>query len=167
MADFAPLHWPDDCAQVLRLCEKARDYVQLETGADPDPAYVKETMTEAPESVPPDQVWVWGHKGPDGDLDGIVTCLKGYHDARDWYLGLLLLDPQARGAGLGARMAQHVMDQARADNAACLRVAILDTNSGARRFWQRLNFVHEFSTSAGDGQLRHIHRLHFKQEPLQ
>lgn len=167
MDDAIALHWPDDGARVLHLCQQARDYIEFETGDAPDMAYVKETMTDAPPTVPTDQLWCWGHLGQDGALDGIATCLKGYYEANEWYLGLLLLAPAARASGLGRRMAQHVIDQARADNATCLRLAVLDTNIRAHAFWRRLNFRHEKSTSIGDGQLRHVHRMNFDREYIQ
>lgn len=163
MAEIIPLKWPDDGPRVLDLCRRASDYVRLETGQDPDMAYVEDTMTDVPPGVLPQQVWCWGH-GANGALDGIATCLKGFYKPDDWYLGLLLLDPKARGAGLGERMARHVMAQARADNAACLRVAVLDTNPRGRAFWQRLGFAHEKPSNGGDGQLRHVLRLPFKKD---
>ena len=159
MAEIIPLGWPADSQRVLHLCQRARDYILLETGAEPDMDYVRETMTDAPPSVPPDQIWCWGHARPDGSIDAIATCLKGYYEAEDWYLGLLLLDPAARGKGLGEHMAQHVIDQATRGDAACLRIAVLDANPRARMFWERLGFAYEKSTSAGDGHLRHVHRL--------
>ena len=159
MADIVPLTWPDDSPRVLALCQRASDYVMLDTGRVPDLAYVESEMTHAPPSVPPEQIWCWGHAHPDGSLDAIATCLKGYYEPNDWYLGLLLLDPTARGAGLGTRMARHVKDQAINDDANCLRIAVLDANPRGRAFWQRLGFVHEKSTDVGDGGLRHVHRL--------
>jgi len=158
MADIVPLTWPDDADRVLHLCHRARDHVALETGKGPDMAYVEETMTDAPPGVPPDQIWCWGAED-NGMLSGLVTCLKGFYAPDDWYLGLLLLDPAARGCGLGARMAGHVIVQARAGAAACLRIAVLDANPRGRAFWTQLGFAHERTTTAGDGQMRHVHRL--------
>jgi ribosomal protein S18 acetylase RimI-like enzyme len=158
MARITALRWPDDADRVLHLCLRAQDYVTLETGKAPDMAYVQETMTEAPTGIPPEQIWCWGATD-NGTLSGIVTCLKGYYEPGDWYLGLLLLDPAARGAGLGAHMARHVIAQARADRAACLRIAVLDANPRGRAFWIAQGFAHEKSTNAGDGQVRHVHRL--------
>mmetsp|Transcript_27666 Transcript_27666/g.51414 ORF Transcript_27666/g.51414 Transcript_27666/m.51414 type:complete len:279 (-) Transcript_27666:2478-3314(-) len=159
MGDLALLKYPDDTDRALHLCLRARDYIQLETGKGPDAGYVFETMTDAPSGVPPENVWCWGHTRPDGMLDGIATCLKGFYDADDWYLGLLLLDPAVRGQGLGADMVRHVIAQAHADNANCLRVAVLDANPRARTFWERQRFSYEKSTVAGDGNLRHVLRL--------
>lgn len=159
MAKIVPLSWSEDGAHVFDLCQRASDYIILETGAAPTMAYVEDTMTSAPPSVPPDQVWCWGSAVDTGALTGIATCLKGFYGPNDWYLGLLLLDPAARGAGLGEEMAQHVITQAKADDADCLRIAVLDANPRARIFWQRLGFLYEKSTDKGDGHLRHVHRL--------
>lgn len=159
MAELIALIYPQDAERVLHLCLKARDFVELETGAGPDVDYVHETMTEAPPGVPPKHLRRWGHTDANGTLDGIVTCLKGFYGPDEWYLGLLLLDPAARGAGLGTLMARRVIAQARADNATCLRIAVLDANPRARTFWERLKFSYEKSTSEGDGNLRHVLRL--------
>ncbi len=159
MGDITRLTFPKDAEGVLHLCLRARDYIELETGKGPDADYVHETMTDAPPGVPPDHIWCWGYTRNDGMLNGIATCLKGFYGPRDWYLGLLLLDPAARGQSLGTQMANHVITKARNDNATCLRIAVLDANPRARIFWERLGFIHEKSTSAGDGNLRHVHRL--------
>ena len=159
MAEFAPLTYPKDAERVLHLCLRARDYVKLETGHGPDAAYVHEAMTEAPPGVPPNEVWCWGYHGSHGGLDGIATCLKGFYETNEWYLGLLLIDPGARGDGLGTKMARHIIAQACADNATCLRIAVLDANPRARIFWERLRFFYEKSSTDGDGSLRHVLRL--------
>ncbi|MEX0310830.1 MAG: GNAT family N-acetyltransferase [Tateyamaria sp.] len=164
MAEVIALQWPDDGPRVLDLCQRASDYVMLDTGQAPDLAYVESEMTHAPPSVPPDQIWCWGATRSDGSLDAIATCLKGYYEPDDWYLGLLLLDPAARDAGLGARMAQHVIAQATEDGGACLRIAVLDNNPRARRFWERLGFAYE-KTTTSDDHVRHVHRLPLEGKP--
>ncbi|WP_299374216.1 GNAT family N-acetyltransferase [uncultured Tateyamaria sp.] len=163
MAEIVPLTWPTDGDRVLHLCLRARDYIALETGTGPDIAYVEEAMTDAPPIVPPNQIWIWGAQAG-GTLTGIATCLKGYYAPDDWYLGLLLLDPAARGRGLGAQMVAHVSDQARADGGTCLRISVLDANPRGRAFWVRQGFAHEKSTTAGDGQLRHVHRYDLRDD---
>lgn len=159
MADIVALAYPQDADRVLDLCLRGRDYVALETGKGPDAAYAREVLTETPPGIPPDQIWSWGHADANATLDGVATCLKGFYGDDEWYLGLLLVDPAARGTGLGAKLARHVIAQARDDNALCLRVAVLDTNPRARTFWERLRFSYEKSSTGGDGNLRHVLRL--------
>ena len=77
-------------------------------------------------------------------------------------MGLLILDPHARGDGLGRQTAQHVIDEARTDNAPCIRIAVLDVNKDARAFWDKMGFEHERTVKAdpkGDGHKRHILKL--------
>ncbi|MEL6808567.1 MAG: GNAT family N-acetyltransferase [Pseudomonadota bacterium] len=161
MADITALTYPKDSARVLDLCRCANDYVRLETGKEPDSDYVRQTMTDVPPNVSSDNVWNWGHGDADSGLDALATCLKGYYAPNDWYMGLLLVAKTARNKGLGTRMAQHVISHARREAATCLRIAVLDSNPRARNFWQSLNFIHEKTTTGGDGQLRHVHRLPF------
>lgn len=159
MGDVVSLSYPQDAERVLHLCLRARDFVELEQGSGPNADYVHEAMTEAPPGVPPNQVWNWGLQNPDGQLDGLATCLKGFYGPDDWYLGLLLVDPAMRGAGRGQVLAQHVIGQARDDKGACIRVAVLDANPRARVFWERLRFSYEKSSTGGDGNLRHVLRF--------
>ena len=77
-------------------------------------------------------------------------------------MGLLILDPNVRGDGLGRKAAKHVIDEARADNAPCIRIAVLDVNTGARAFWDKMGFEHERTVKASqneDGNERHILKL--------
>ena len=57
---------------------------------------------------------------------------------------------------------KHVIDEARADNAPCIRIAVLDVNTGARAFWDKIGFEHERTVEASkneDGNERHILKL--------
>ena len=80
-------------------------------------------------------------------------------------MGLLLLDPGERGKGLGTRAAQLVLDEARADGAPCIRIAVLDVNTKARKFWAHMGYEHERTVPGdptGDGHKRHVLIQHLK-----
>lgn len=146
------------------LCDRAADYIILETGNPPKPDYAAKLMVEAPRTLPSRDVFAFG-ADVDGRLVGIVTCLRNFYADREWYMGLLLLDPAARNAGLGARMARHVFDTAQAQQARCIRVAVLDANPKGRRFWERQGFSHERTVPgdpAGDGHMRHVLKLNWE-----
>ena len=150
-----------DVGDVQDLCLRAADYIKLETGAPPPPNYAAKLMVEAPPTLPPEDVFAFGAiQG--GQLVGVVTCLRNFYAVREWYMGLLLIDPAARSAGLGAQMAQHVFDAARSQNATCIRVAVLDANPRGRAFWERQGFKPERAVPAdpdGDGHARHVLKL--------
>lgn len=147
-----------DLAAVQDLCVRAADYIVLETGAAPTQNYAANILAEAPPSLPSEDVFSFGAEAR-GEICGIVTCLRNFYGQGEWYMGLLLLDPAARGAGLGARMGGYVFDLARSEGATCIRVAVLDVNVRGRAFWDAQGFVLERTVPgdpAGDGHMRHV-----------
>jgi ribosomal protein S18 acetylase RimI-like enzyme len=153
-----------DFARVRDLCQRASDYVQLEEGHVPDDAYVRKTLTDAPPSCGPDDIFLHGVERPNGSLAGICTSIRHFYERDEWYMGLLMLDPVERGSGLGRRVADHIIAQARADNAPCIRIAVLDANPRGRKFWESLGFTHEKSVQSDD-HLRHVLKLELKEQP--
>jgi GNAT superfamily N-acetyltransferase len=74
-------------------------------------------------------------------LIGTVAVLCGYVEERDWWIGLLMLDPQHRGSGLGHRTVEAVLAWARASTVAeRLWIAVAPANEHALRFWKRERF---------------------------
>lgn len=154
----------DDLEAAQALCLRATDYIQLESGAPPAPDYAAKLIAEAPPNLPAEDVFAFAAE-TGGQLAGIVTCLRNFYQRGEWYMGLLLLDPDARGAGLGARMAAHVFGRAQSEQASCIRVAVLDANPRARAFWEAQGFVHERAVCAKDqedGHMRHILKLNWE-----
>ncbi|MBB5516882.1 GNAT superfamily N-acetyltransferase [Rubricella aquisinus] len=164
MADktaFIRLTSDADHSRVRDLMDRAADYVRLETGRAPDDAYVTETLTDRPPQIPADQVHLIGIERRGGTLAGIICALDGYYDAGEWYIGLLLIDPLARGRGLGARAVDHIRRLARKEGGHTLRIAVLEANPAGRRFWAREGFALEKTVPSppdGDGHTRHVMR---------
>lgn len=165
-ADIRSINPVADGAAVQELCIRAADYIALETGQPPTSDYAAKLLVEAPPTLAERDVFAFGAEAK-GRLLGIVTCLRNFYAAREWYMGLLLLDPAARNAGLGARMARHVFGQAQSEQASCIRVAVLDVNTGGRRFWARQGFALERTVPgdpAGDGHVRHVLKLNWEEK---
>ncbi len=147
-----------DLAAVQDLCVRAADYIVMETGASPKQDYAAKLLAEAPPNLAPEDVFSFGAE-VQREICGIVTCLRNFYEQGEWYMGLLLLDPAARGAGLGSRMVRHVFDFASSEGATCIRVAVLDVNERGRAFWDAQGFVLERTVPgdpAGDGHKRHV-----------
>jgi RimJ/RimL family protein N-acetyltransferase len=156
-----------DYARVADLMERASDYVKMETGKASNPRFVNATLTQAPPHCGPNDIFLRGLERPDGTLAGFAGNIRHYPKRGHWYMGLLILDPTERGNGLGRFAAQHVINAARADNAPCIRIAVLDVNKPARRFWDKMGYQHERTVKGdpkGDGHTRHILKLDLTEE---
>ncbi|MGB5865419.1 MAG: GNAT family N-acetyltransferase [Sulfitobacter sp.] len=160
-ADIRPIDPVADLALVQTLCLRGTEYITLETGAPPAEGYAATLLAEAPPSVPTRDVLAFGALD-EGMLCALLKCLRNFYAPREWYLGLLLVDPAARRGGLGTQMVAHVRRLARTQNARCMRMAVLDANPQGRAFWAHQGFVHERTVPgdpAGDGHIRHILKL--------
>lgn len=147
-----------DFERVSDLAHRAADYVRLESGKAPTPEFVRKTLTDKPPVCGPDDIFLRGVERADGTLAGIATNIRHFYEPDEWYMGLLMLDPAERGSGLGRRVAEHVIAEARADGAPCIRIAVLDSNPRARKFWESLGYALEKSAQ-GDDHLRHVLKL--------
>ena len=146
-----------DHARLMDLARRAADYVRLESGREPDDAWIYEMTRDAPPGVPPEDVLLFGLEREDSTLSGWLGALRGFYAPGEWYVGLLLLDPAERGRGEGARLFGHLRDMARSEGARLLRIAVLDANPRARRFWEREGFARLAKSVGGeDGHVRHV-----------
>ncbi len=159
MIKIVPLDAEKDFDRVADLFDRAADYVRLESGKDPAPEFVHEQLTDKPPVCGPDDIFLRGLEKPDGSLAGFASSIRHFYEPGDWYMGLLILDPAKRGAGLGKMAAEAVIEEARQDGARLIRIAVLDKNPRGRKFWEGLGFVLERTVPAednDDGNERHV-----------
>lgn len=129
-----------DLRAVLSVYRQAADYVHLETGEAPTDDLATAFFADAPPGGDPaDGLKLGLHET--GELTGIADLAFGWPEARDAYLGLMILAPQARGRGLGAVFLRHIEAAARARGAPRLFLAVLDANPRGLAFWQREGFA--------------------------
>ena len=128
-----------DFEAVVAVYDRSMDFVRLERGdcAPEDAAHAFFDERPPKDGVRCDKM---GVVGADGGLDGLVDLAFDYPDAGDVFLGLLMLMPQARGAGLGGDILERVKTIARDAGARRLLLGVLDDNPRARAFWQRQGF---------------------------
>lgn len=135
------LAWtPEHEAAVQSLHERAGDYVLRVWGLPPDPDSGREFFARLPPGRGRE------HKHAFGIFDGerMVGCIdlvRGWPDEAIAVIGLLLLEPAARGQGLGRLALQAIEAQACTwPEIRWLRAVVLQTNDVARPFWEHLGF---------------------------
>jgi GNAT superfamily N-acetyltransferase len=119
------------------LYARCADFVALDPNAGPP----VRLLHGLPDDAVPERQHVFGFW--DGSaLIGTVEVLCGYVEPADWWIGLLMLDPRHRGAGLGHRAFEAVLAWARASGEAKrLWIAVAPANVRALQFWQREGFA--------------------------
>ncbi|WP_094586314.1 GNAT family N-acetyltransferase [Synechococcus sp. BO 8801] len=87
------------------------------------------------------------------ELVGVVELLAGFPGPQEWYVGLLLLHPERRGAGAGTAIWEHLRQQMTQEGATTVRLIVQQQNPRARRFWERQGFTVEREMMATAGKL--------------
>ncbi|MEI6097658.1 MAG: GNAT family N-acetyltransferase [Alphaproteobacteria bacterium] len=119
------------------------DYIRLERDEDPSPLVTDAFFTESPPGCDPATGLRLGLFNPGAVDPGLVAIAElafGYPTATDAYLGLLLVAPSARGAGMGTVLLRHLEQVGRGRGMQNLYISVLEANPRARAFWQREGF---------------------------
>ncbi|WP_161977848.1 GNAT family N-acetyltransferase [Dictyobacter kobayashii] len=127
-------------ARVQDLYERCADYVEFVTGSKPGPDTAQHIFTELPEGKTYNDKLLIGIFTPTEQLVGILDAIRNYPTEYEWYINLLLLDPQERNHRLGERIYHIFSEWASNQGAQAIRLAILERNQQAQHFWQQLGF---------------------------
>lgn len=133
------LHHGADDAAVLDMMVRAADYSLLEKGRAPVAGDVAEFFASCvPGGALREAVKLGYWRGD--VLLGLIDMSYGYPAPADAYIGLLMLDKSARGAGIGPQLLVQATARARAKGATRQLVAVLEANPKGRAFWEREGF---------------------------
>ena len=120
-----------------RLFERSAEFWQLVEGRFPPPdTALKELTFTMPGKTTINL----------GVLDGerlvvFAGLLRDYPKEREWWLGLLVVDPDERNRGFGAAVHREIVDWIVARGATVLWIGVQVQNEAGLRFWQRLGYV--------------------------
>jgi GNAT superfamily N-acetyltransferase len=128
-----------DRVALQSLVDSAGDYYRLVYGAPADAGEAALLLGELPPGKTLADKFMFGFfRGL--DLYGVIDVVRGYRDADEWYLGLLLLRPWARSGGRGTMILEEVVGWLRAEGCKRVRLAVAEQNVRALRFWERHDF---------------------------
>lgn len=133
--DVRPLGEADE-AVIQRLSERCADYTEIVEGQPVAPDAGREFLTSAPEGWSPDRLLKLGVFDAAGTLVGVLDAAPGYPSDDVWWIGLLLLDPAARGGGLGRRIVAAFEQHAAARGARTIQLGVVADNAPGFRFWR-------------------------------
>lgn len=130
----------DDADEITALYVRCTAFVELVEGRPPTPREGHELLAARPPEVAAEDKLTFG-LFDQGALIGALDVLRGYPEPRTWYLGLLMLAPEARSRGLGATVYEAVRAWVAANGGDAIRLAVQAQNNAAQRFWERQGFV--------------------------
>lgn len=123
-----------------RLYLRCADFLRLTEGRDPAKGDGLALLRTRPPRVPLAHKFVFGIREHE-ELIGAVDLVRGYPGPLTWYLGLMLLVPEARGRGLGCAICSALALWVHGQGGRHIRLAVQQQNEAALRFWQRQGFA--------------------------
>ncbi|MEA2570487.1 MAG: hypothetical protein QOI24_2488 [Acidobacteriota bacterium] len=140
-----------DAPELQNLFERATDFFELCEGGPPRSDAALKELTQVPERFTLDDLVAFGFWRE--RLDGVVVLLREPLKEAAWWIGLLLLDPAARGAGAGTRIFEATREWLAVSGAQTIYIGVVVRNEAAQRFWLARGFeeinVQEYTTSYG------------------
>ncbi|HIV77512.1 MAG TPA: GNAT family N-acetyltransferase [Candidatus Sphingomonas excrementigallinarum] len=128
-----------DALAVADLFVRCADYFMMQDGVMPELADAVALFSDVPpEKAASDQV-ILGWRDDDG-LYAVAATLRDYPCDDTWYLGLLIVEPARRRLGLGRYLYASIEALAAMRGAQEMRLAVLESNVAAERFWRMLGF---------------------------
>ena len=117
-----------DSGEIDALLVRCADFVRLSEGQDPAPGDGLLLLQERPNEAPEVEKLVLGlYDGP--CLIGVIDLLKDDPAPGVWYLGLVLIEPPRRRAGIGAALLAGLGDWVAREGGHMLRLSV----AGAER----------------------------------
>ena len=141
-----------DLPQLSRLCLACTAFFELVEGRAGGDATAAEILGPLAPEQERGTKHVFGFKRRD-ELIGVAELLQGFPSPTEWFIGLLLLHPDYRGTGLGARLCTGIIDWIRDEGGIAVRLVVQHQNHRARAFWKRQGFSVEREMISGAGRL--------------
>ena len=130
-----------DSLLIQPVFDASTDYALLQDG-QPFPANAAELEFEdLPPGFAKESKRIFAIEQSNGRVVGLIDGLCGYPNPAVWFIGLMLLVPEARSTGLGSLALAAVERFARSEDTCNeMELAVLKANSPGMRFWERNGF---------------------------
>ncbi len=131
---------PESMPDLQTLLEHSADYFFLIEGHPPGLNAAESLAQDRPPGWSLDNKFLIGIRDRDDQLVAVIDGMRDYPDAGIFWVGLLLVDPDHRGQGLGERIMNNFERWARDQGARQVRLGVAEINVKARRFWQCIGY---------------------------
>jgi GNAT superfamily N-acetyltransferase len=129
-----------DAGDLQALYERCSDYHEQHEGVPTRPDAAEEGLAALPPGTPADDKFALGIYRPGGGMAAYLDLVRDYPSAGEWQIGLLMIDPSLRGAGLGSRVSRAALEWMATLGARNVTLGVLEHAPDAERFWRRMAF---------------------------
>ncbi|MGH7382879.1 MAG: GNAT family N-acetyltransferase [Candidatus Methylomirabilales bacterium] len=133
---------PCEMAALQRILEATPTDAELGTGHPPGVAEAQSLLTALPPGMTHDSKYLYGFMTDVPQLVGCADLIRGWPTDSTTLLGLLLLDEEHQGHGLGESAYQEVEAKVRRwPEIDTLRVSVVRSSAAVLPFWRRIGFI--------------------------
>lgn len=123
------------------LNEKCSDYYILHEGVLPSKKEALEIFGALPPGKNYQDKFVLGIFNDRDELKGIIDIVKNFPVNGEWMLGLLLIEPEERGNGLGKLVHEALVQWGITLGAKSFQIVVIEDNYNGRKFWSDLGYI--------------------------
>jgi GNAT superfamily N-acetyltransferase len=129
-----------DEACIQQLFEADPEYFEIVHGAPPGPAEFQSLLTELAPGKTYDDKFVYSVLSGDEKICAVADMVRNYPEDGIWFVGLLFVARDRRGAGLGTRLVEAICGHIAAHDGHAVRIAVAKNHRNAMQFWARAGF---------------------------
>lgn len=131
----------DDAISLQRLLESAPSYSQIAEGVAVSPGAAAEMLRALPSGKGYEDKFVFGFYAG-RSLVACADLIRGYPNSETAFIGLLLVSEAHEGNGFGSQAFASLCSVVQGwGTCSRLRLAVIDANQKAHRFWAKLGFA--------------------------
>ena len=134
---------PEDLDALQDLFERCRDYFEIATGVGPRPDESRHAYVGGPPDKSVNDKRTIGVFSAEDELVGVLDAITNWPADGVWTMGLLLLDPERRGAGLGRAVLDAYEHWSSREGARRFHTAVVASHSRGIRFLESMGYARE------------------------
>jgi GNAT superfamily N-acetyltransferase len=144
-----------DEGELQDLFVRCSDFHELAEGVPTPPGAASEELVARPPGTPLRDKFSFGISAAGGGMVGYLDLIRNHPAEGEWWIGLLMLEPAERGAGLGSRVYRAAAEWVARQGGTAIHIGVLEHNPKAERFWRRQGFqeVRRVEWVAGTGRV--------------
>ncbi|EGW41896.1 GNAT family N-acetyltransferase [Desulfosporosinus sp. OT] len=131
----------DSLFQLQMLMEKSNDYLTFQDEGPVKPSAAQDLFKASPDGIEDKDKVILGVCNVQEQMVGVFHLIKGYPNPKTLTLGLMLLEPNSRGKGIGKKAYDVLEEWVVSQRFNKIRLGVLFGNEKGLIFWKKMGFT--------------------------